>query len=340
MSMITTKCPNCGAQMKLENNQLVCTGCRTSILSIVDAKIDADVTVMSPDEFAKKIEESKRQFVISTDNNLEVFDVQIKIYNKKIQDATEYLECRFFSQARKALKDVPEDIFSVARIHCLASFECTNEYELSNYNSSYDKFDLKEDIYFKNVLNAANEETKETYIKIAEYNDNLHKCTKELNNEILKVFELMKVNLYEEAVIYANNICRKYPNFANSWRALMMANYEFDTKYKNKFWYDLYKMEKCADYNIGLIPECIQKHLDTKTVAKMYLDPYMELYAKKICKRVKEDMEDWRRVTGKVCCSFEPRYRPPAPWKYKYEFWAKDGSAEAYVDGYKLEKMT
>ena len=42
------------------------------ILNIVDAKIDADVTVMSPDEFARKIEESKRQFVVNINDNLTV----------------------------------------------------------------------------------------------------------------------------------------------------------------------------------------------------------------------------------------------------------------------------
>lgn len=82
------KCPNCRGEMTLINGQFTCPFCRTTLLNIVDAKIDADVTVMSPDEFAKRIEESKRQFVVNINDNLQVFDINTMVINKKIKDAT------------------------------------------------------------------------------------------------------------------------------------------------------------------------------------------------------------------------------------------------------------
>ena len=85
MAVVEMKFPNCGGKMGLINNQFMCPNCRTMVLNIMDAKIDADVTVMSPDEFAKKIEESNRQFVVNINDNIQVFDVQTKIINKKLQ---------------------------------------------------------------------------------------------------------------------------------------------------------------------------------------------------------------------------------------------------------------
>ena len=112
MAVVEMKCPNCGGKMGLINNQFMCPNCRTMILNIMDAKIDADVTVMSPDEFAKKIEESKRQFVVNINDNIQVFDVQTKIINKKIADATALLESGDFDKVESALSDVPNTILS------------------------------------------------------------------------------------------------------------------------------------------------------------------------------------------------------------------------------------
>ena len=138
MSIVQMKCPTCGGSMSLENNQLACPYCGTMILNIIDAKIDADVNVMSPEEFARKIEESKRQFVIKLDNELKVFDVDTIIYNKKIKDATEQLLCGFYGEVEKTLTDVPDTILAAERLRYLAEFKVKNEYELSYYDGDID----------------------------------------------------------------------------------------------------------------------------------------------------------------------------------------------------------
>ena len=130
MPNLIMKCPNCGADMRLIDNQFECPYCHTISFSITDSKIDGDVTVMDPDEFARKLEESKRQFVININDNLQVFDVETAVINKKIADAALLLRHRDFIGALNALPDTKKPVLSAERIAFLAVLNVVNESEL------------------------------------------------------------------------------------------------------------------------------------------------------------------------------------------------------------------
>lgn len=112
MATISTKCPNCGGAMKLKDSLLQCPYCETIFLHIADAKIESEVAVISPAKFAKKIEASKRQFVIKINEKLQVFDIDTKVINKRIQDAKGFLESGEFDKVPGALTGVPTDILA------------------------------------------------------------------------------------------------------------------------------------------------------------------------------------------------------------------------------------
>lgn len=238
MAIIEMKCPNCGGQMQLVNNQFTCPNCRTMMLNIVDAKIDTDVTVMSPDEFAKKIEESKRQFVVNINDNIKVFDVDILVINKRIKDATIALEKRKFFEVFQILNPLQHDILSVERLRLLAEYNVINEYELSLCKKYIDK-----NKYYLNIVSLADEQTKATYIKLADY------CREQcdIKKEIDEIGKLFTVRLYQEALAYAKEMCRKYPQTALSWMSVCEAkchlgrDYNFDLEFS--------MMEKCPDYS-------------------------------------------------------------------------------------------
>lgn len=127
MAIVQMKCPNCGGAMEFVNNQYVCPHCNSIVLNIVDAKIDADVSIIDAEEFARKIEESKRQFVVRINDRLEVFDVDTKIINKKIQDASKYLAEGKYYNALSCLNDIPNDILSAERIGLFTMYNYRGE---------------------------------------------------------------------------------------------------------------------------------------------------------------------------------------------------------------------
>ena len=263
MAVVEMKCPNCGGAMGLANNQFMCPNCRTMLLNIMDAKIDADVTVMSPDEFAKKIEESKRQFIVNINDNLQVFDVETKIINKRIEDASALLENGDFEQVEKALSGVPETILSAERLRFLAQFKAKNEYELS-YHDGYIDYAGTNDFgvdypprHYKNIIELADEQTKATYIKIAAYCREQFDTKQKINQEIKKVEGLLNVKLYADAVAYAKEMCRKHPQTVFSWDYLCTVKCIIDNNYYCDAEYTM--MQKCVDYTEGKLPSCIEK---------------------------------------------------------------------------------
>lgn len=289
MAVVEMKCPNCGGTMGLTNNQFMCPNCRTMVLNIMDAKIDADVTVMSPDEFAKEIEESKRQFVVNINDNIQVFDVQTRIINKKITDASLALENGEYEQVDIILKGVPTNIFSAERLRYLAEFRARNEYELSSYNGYID-VEKRRYTYggtynypharYQNIIELADEQTKATYKKIAEYCREQFDTKNKIKNEINEVDGLINVNLYTDAVAYAKEMCRKYPHTEKSWLKLCEIKFKIDPQYPGIVEYK--NMCACPDYN-GTLPAPIaikqssaSKHKEEYTKKKTsYIDKFL-----------------------------------------------------------------
>lgn len=261
MAVVEMKCPNCGGKMGLINNQFMCPNCRTMILNIMDAKIDADVTVMSPDEFAKKIEESKRQFVVNINDNIQVFDVQTKIINKKIADATALLESGDFDKVESALSDVPDTVLSAERLRFLSQYKARNEYELSYYDGYIDVENRRyggtcPNTHYQNILKLADEQTRATYIKIAAYCREQFDTKKKIEEEIKEVEGLLAVKLYTDAVAYAKEMCRKYPQTVLSWAYLCTVKYTISNNYNCDAEYTM--MQKCVDYTEEKIPSFLK----------------------------------------------------------------------------------
>ena len=155
MPNLIMKCPNCGADMRLIDNQFECPYCHTISFSITDSKIDGDVTVMDPDEFARKLEESKRQFVVNIRDDLQVLDVETAVVNKKIADAALLLRHRDFLGALRALPSTEKPVLSAERIAFLATFKVVNEAELMLCSEPVEK-----NSHFQKILQLADEKTR------------------------------------------------------------------------------------------------------------------------------------------------------------------------------------
>lgn len=255
MAIVQMKCPNCGGIMELSNNQFICPNCRTMMLNIVDAKIDADVTVISPDEFAKKIEDSKRQFIVNINDNLKVFDIDTMVINKKIQDATECLNNRKFSEVISCLNGVSSNILSVERLRYLAEFRVENEYELS-FHSGY----IDSNQHFQNIICLAEEQTKATYQKIADYCREQYDTKCRIEYEIKEVNKLLDVKLYQEAIAYINEMCKRYPQTALSWIYACKVKCTISKNYNCNLEFSM--MEKCPDYFVYDIPEVLKAKIN------------------------------------------------------------------------------
>lgn len=255
MAYVEMKCPNCGAPMNGDGNRFVCSHCGTSVLNVIDAKIDSDVTVMSAQEFTEKLEASKKSFVININNRLEEFDVDTMVINKKIKDAEAYLADGRYYDAEMVLRYVPRDkYFSVERLIYLASKEVRNEFDLTDYAS-----DIRDDKYprslpqYDRMIALADDETKKTYEKIREYCLEKQKVKAEID-EIEKLFA---VGLDNEAVTYAKKMCQTYPQAARTWQTLYNAKRRIDPDYVGKDEFE--KAKNCPDYlgnPLTAIAEC------------------------------------------------------------------------------------
>lgn len=279
MPVVHMKCPNCGATMVLSNNQFSCPNCRTMVLNIIDAKIDADVTVMSPEEFGKKIEESKRQFVVNINDNLKVFDVNTLVANKKIQDATIQLNEGNFDDVLNILQDLPNNILSVERLRFLAKFKVKNEYELSFYDGYIDKYKYSYGIgtndHYAHIMELADEKTKNTYKKLAEHCREQHDIKKQIENEIKETKKLLDVKLYQEAIAYTKEMCKKYPHTALSWAYSCEVKCAISNNYNGNFEFAM--MEKCPDYSEQNLPDSLQKKIKCcKELSEAFVKEYKE----------------------------------------------------------------
>lgn len=249
------QCPKCGATMRLVNNQFVCPNCNTMILNIMDTKIDSDVMVMSPNEFAKKIEKGKKRFVVNIHDKFEVFDVETKIINKKIADATAMLEQGNFDSIKNTLDGVPDTVLSAERLRYLSAYEVRNEFELSSYDGY-----VEPNKHYENILKLADEQTSETYRKIASYCREQYDTRTKIKAEIEEVNGLLKVQLYDDALVYAKEMCRKYPQTMLSWSYLCQIKQIKDRRYNCDFEYGM--MKKCIDYSFEKLPAFLKDRIE------------------------------------------------------------------------------
>lgn len=131
-----------------------------------------------------------------------------------------------------------------------------NEYELSFYDGYIDN-----NCYFKNVISLADEQTKATYQKLAEYCRNRYDTKKRIEAEIKEVEKLLSVQLYQEAVAYVKEMCRKYPQTALSWAYSCEVKCRISNNYNCEFEFSM--MEKCPDYQKVELPPTVEKKIES-----------------------------------------------------------------------------
>ncbi len=276
MAIVHMKCPKCGGTMVYENNQFRCPYCNLMMLNIVDAKIDADVTVMSPDDFAKRIEESKKQFVVHINDDFKVFDVNTMVINKQLKDATAILALGNFDAVLSYLSNVPSNILSAERLKFLAEYRAKNEYELSFFDGYIDN-----DPHFKNIINLADEQTRATYKKIAEHCREQHDTKLRIEAEITEVNKLLNVQLYQEAIAYTKEMCKRYPQTALSWAYACEVKCTISRNYNGNLEFSM--MEKCPDYSEEKLPAVLKDKIKKFSNSAISYDEKYEEHSMNLC---------------------------------------------------------
>lgn len=227
MALVTMTCPNCGGALQPNSNgeaQFDCPYCHTTVLNIVDAKINGDIETIDVDSFVKQIKEQRRQFVIHIDKQYKVIDVETAVINEKLQQAEKLLEKGQWGTLQYMLADIPNNIVAAARMKLLARVACRNEYELTLKAARLDSPE------YRNLLSVCDEETAQSYRKLHDIClENL-----EIEQEISKVTHFFDgVRMYKEAYAYALNMCEKYPSNICSWEKLKWVKQQIDCTYAN-----------------------------------------------------------------------------------------------------------
>ena len=146
----------------------------------------------------------------------------------------------------------------------LSQYKARNEYELSYYDGYIDVESGRHggtypNTHYQNILKLADEQTKATYIKIAAYCREQFDTKKKIEEEIKEVEGLLAVKLYTDAVDYAKEMCRKYPQTALSWSYLCTVKYTISNNYNCDAEYTM--MQKCVDYTEEKIPSFLKKKI-------------------------------------------------------------------------------
>ena len=227
MALVTMTCPNCGGALQPNSNgeaQFDCPYWHTTVLNIVDAKINGDIETIDVDSFVKQIKEQRRQFVIHIDKQYKVIDVETAVINEKLQQAEKLLEKGQWGTLQYMLADIPNNIVAAARMKLLARVACRNEYELTLKAARLDSPE------YQNLLSVCDEETAQSYRKLHDIClENL-----EIEQEISKVTQFFDgVRMYKEAYAYALNMCEKYPSNICSWEKLKWVKQQIDCTYAN-----------------------------------------------------------------------------------------------------------
>lgn len=254
MKFVDMKCSNCGGRMEYIDGHYKCSYCGAIMLKIIDAKVDADVERLDAEEFGRKLEESKRSFLIKVEDEIKVLDAKTAIINKRLQNAKKSLSVGKYEAVFTDLEGVSDEIPAAVRLRFLASMKVKDEYGLSLC-----KKDIRNDWYRKFLFVCEDEETKRSYEKIAEICLLNEKLDKELESELQVIREMMKVGLREEPLTYAKQVCSKYPQLCKSWGEYAAVKCNQDPDYDCTI--DIEIMKKCPDYKWDFVPSSVkQKH--------------------------------------------------------------------------------
>ena len=252
MKFVDMKCSNCGGRMEYADGHYKCAYCGAIMLKIVDAKVDADVERLDAEEFGRKLEESKRSFLIKVEDEIKVLDAKTAIINKRLQNAKKSLSVGKYEAVFTDLEGVSDEIPAAVRLRFLASMKVKDEYGLSLC-----KKDIRNDWYRKFLFVCEDEETKRSYEKIAEICLLNEKLDKELESELQVIREMMKVGLREEPLTYAKQVCSKYPQLCKSWGEYAAVKCNQDPDYDCTI--DIEIMKKCPDYKWDFVPDPVKR---------------------------------------------------------------------------------
>ena len=223
------KCSYCGGQLEYKNNVFVCNYCGSVTIEVIDAKFDVNVDMISVEEFQKKLEESRRQFVVNVNDKFAVVDVDSMVANKRFNDAKAAFEKCDYRNVETILRtEVPLNNVAVQRLLFLSQYKVSNEYEMSFYHGDI-AGRLYESEHFKFIVENGDKNTVQTYTKLAE----VCLANKKISNEIVEIEKFIKNEMFEEAVVYAKEMCKKYPNTFLSWMWSAISQAYKDTKIEN-----------------------------------------------------------------------------------------------------------
>ncbi len=199
------------------------------------------MAVISPEEFQKKLDESKSQFIIKIDNDLKVFDARTEIINTRIKQAQAAVLEGKFAEVNELLSGVPDTIVAAERLRLLAVCEVHSESEFV-YGADISKGQK----YLDNILRLADEETVKTYQAIVKYNQENKNEAREIGIKIQEVLELVHIGSLDSAIKYLEQIANMAPTSSPVWCTFAHLMYEKYISEKDKTKKEIY-MEKVLD---------------------------------------------------------------------------------------------
>lgn len=223
MAFVNMKCPSCGGALRQGDAgdlQFECPYCHATILNIPDVQIEGDIEAVDAEDFIRRLNERKKEFVIHVDRTYKVVDVATAVINGKLEQAEKHLAEGKYGEALRVLEGVPADIPAAARMRVLAENSCTNEYYLTLGEGP---------IRGMEKLAVCDEATAASYRRIEE----LRMENKRVNDEIRDGYKLMSGGIFlpKEAYSYALKMCSSYPASPPAWTLLGDVKERIDSSY-------------------------------------------------------------------------------------------------------------
>ena len=238
MATIQIKCPNCGATPRIEGNLLICEYCNSITMRIFSSDAAFNATEMDLQNFRTALENNKRDFFIRINSVIRATDVDSLILNKRLDMATQALKSAAYDQVPSILSTVRGE-FAAERLVLLARYRAQSEQQIAMMAIEPD---------FSALYPLCDEETKNTYREIEKI------CRKNvrLQEMVNKGYELLSLNMQDEAVAYGKKLCNEFPDKACVWDfAAIAVNRKAGTP-KNTLpvGKEMQFMMQCPDYGI------------------------------------------------------------------------------------------
>ena len=221
MALADLKCTGCGAPLTARGNTYVCPYCGTTVVQIADAHVDANVQLLSPEEFRTRLEASRKTFVMAPGGG-GVCDIDDAVLKGKLAYAAQLLHEHKAYEVSGALKGIPETVFEAERLRFLAEIGVRDETELAAYAG-----DIRQLPHYQTLLAAGNGSCRETYTYISGI------CLENARilEEIGKGMELLSAAQIDQALAYGEQMVRQYPSHARAWELLIAARCAKDGAY-------------------------------------------------------------------------------------------------------------